>query len=254
MFRPPPHARALGNSKAFSAGAAPPGPAQGCGPERRGRARARGRGRGELGGGSSRGLGGRRTHRESLVSARLRRTQRGAGPEVSVLQLGTRVSGPQYGGWKEAVAVRRARGDPSWGGGGGAPSAGVASQVLSGRGAAEVGERRGKRSARERAEWEWTRGTGSSRSPGRAGRARRRQEHGSGAPGVAKAGAEGPPGALHRPTGRLRASPGTHLGVRVHPGLAGISWRYGEEAGLHWNGGLVFAFTLLGSIYFHPNI
>lgn len=116
-----------------------------------------GAGPGELGGGSSRGLGGRRTHRESLVSARLRRTQRGAGPEVSGLQLGMRVSGPQYGGWKEAVAVRRARGDPSWGGGGGAPSAGVASQVLSGRGAAEVGERRGKRSARERAEWEWTR-------------------------------------------------------------------------------------------------
>lgn len=104
----------------------------------------------------------------------------------------------------EAVSLRPVRGGkPSWGAGGGALRAGMAPQVLSG--AAEVRERLGKRSSRERAAREWAQGqrtsTGSSRSSGRPGRARQRQERG--APGHPRS--DPPASQLPGVAGRRRA-------------------------------------------------
>ena len=90
--------------------------AQPCGsgawPGAEGRVLTRGRGRCVVGvrgreprGGSSRGPWGRRKPRESLVSARLLRRHRGAGPEVSGRLQGMRVSEPGWGGGKEGIAV-----------------------------------------------------------------------------------------------------------------------------------------------------
>lgn len=148
--------------------------------------------------------------------------------------------GGEGSGWRAPPGAR----DAQLGRQRGRISRGALSQVLSGRGAAEVGERRGERSARARAARGWARGQwtslGSPWSP--AGR----DERGKGA----DAGAERPGrrGWARRGPRAPCTGPPAAPGVSRHPpgrprppaSCADLSRGCGEEAGLPGNGVLLF--------------
>lgn len=113
-FSSPQQARAPDSCVPYSARPGQPCPAGGVAGSGGGRASAWGRGRGVQGGGSSRGRWGRRTHPESLVSARLRRRLRRAGLEVSGGREGMRGSCIQREeGEKRSPCAQCAEGSPA---------------------------------------------------------------------------------------------------------------------------------------------